>query len=126
MKFPWWSRVISGMIGIFITVSTGMWAGFKLIQSEVDSGKKEAIQAAKEGEERVMKYIEERRQVRDAEFRAVHEKIEIKSMSLQTQLASMDRKLEILIQRRSRASVVERPEELYTKTRTEQKSGEEI
>lgn len=101
MKLPLWSRIVCGFIGIFFTVAGGAWTAFKVFQLEIESGKNEAIAEAKAGEKRVMDRIDNLRSERNNIIKAQDEKFTVALSGVQSQLNSMDRKLEILIRRTS-------------------------
>lgn len=99
MKLPIWSRILSGILGIFFTVVAGMWTGFKAFQGEIKTVKDEAIVEAKEGEKRVMNHISDIRLESNVVLRAQDAKFTVAVSGVQAQLNSMDSKLNILIRR---------------------------
>lgn len=114
MKFEmaWWGKVICTLFGILFTISTGVYSGLKMFQTDIKDAKEEAIAYAKEGDEKLQKTMDDRREQRDLELRLREEKY-------QSQVATIHEKIDdlksfFLMRDRKRVELQKRDEQLYT------------
>lgn len=116
MNLPWWARFVIGAIGIASAIIGTIWGVFEL-QNQHRKDDKLEVRAE------LIREMDNRKVASAMELASLKEQINITKDGLQTQLNSMDAKLNILIQRSAR--IVERGEGLYTNTK-KTKMGEEI
>jgi uncharacterized protein YpmB len=86
---PWWAKVVSGLIGIFMTIAGGIYSGLKIFHGEIKEAKEEAIQVAKDGDAQLLQEMNERRDRRDSEIKLRDEKYQAQLTGISNQISDL-------------------------------------